>query len=95
MCDRRHCPWVDWPSDPFASANTRAIGTAALLRDGKRRIDDHLCQCGCGLPHNHAVSRLITIDEDRHVLWYRNLDHLNRHTSGKRSQVPRVSSLDV
>jgi hypothetical protein len=92
MRDRWLLPRVDWPGDPFAIANTKTINTAPLPGHGKRRTDDHLCRCGCKLPHNHAVSRLITVHEDRHVLWYRNVDHLNRHTSGKQSEVSNPSS---
>jgi hypothetical protein len=85
------CPQVGWPIDPFAIANMRTISTASLLRYDRRRTDDHLCRCGCKLPHNHAVSRLITTNENRVVLWYRNVDHLNRHTSGQQSHVSTLS----
>jgi len=85
MRNRWICPQLDWPSDPFTAVNIKTISTGPLLQLGKRHTDDHLCRCGCKLPHNHAVSRLITVHEDRHVLWYRNVDHLNRHASKERS----------
>jgi hypothetical protein len=92
MRDRWLYPWGDPPADPFAIINMNAVSSTPLADFGKRRTDDHLCRCGCKLPHNHAVSRLITVHEDRHVLWYRNVDHLNSHTFRKQSHVLKSAS---
>jgi hypothetical protein len=64
--------------DPFAHANMTAAGTGIAHGHGAARTGDHLCKCGCGLPHNFSVSRLIGEDGGRVVLWYRHMDHRNR-----------------
>jgi hypothetical protein len=82
----RHPP-LDWPSDIFADANMAATSTARLPRQGKPQTDDYLCRCGCKLPHNHAVSRLTGDHENRVVLWYRHVDHRNRHAAEEKGRV--------
>jgi hypothetical protein len=84
MRDRWLCPQLDWPSDPFADANMTTTSTAPLLRKGKPGTEDYLCRCGCKLPHNYSVSRLTTVHDERIVLWYRHVDHRNRHASKER-----------
>jgi hypothetical protein len=79
------CPQLNWPGDAFAEANVAAISTAPLLKRGKIRTAEHLCRCGCKLPHNHAVSRLTGDHGSRRVLWYRHADHRARHGSEEKS----------
>jgi len=81
MRNRWLCPQLDWPSDVFADVNMAAASTAPLSRMGKPQTGDHLCRCGCKLPHNYSVSRLTGDHENRRVLWYRHVDHRNRHAS--------------
>ena len=69
------CPQLDWPTDLFAEANEAANAAARLPSRDKGRTDDRLCHCGCGLPHNFAVSRLT---DNRQVQWYRAMTHRNR-----------------
>jgi hypothetical protein len=92
MRNRWLCPQPDWPGDPFADANMTTTSTAPLLWKGKPRTDDYLCRCGCKLPHNYAVSRLTTVHEERIVLWYRHVDHRNRHASNEQRTGQKSSS---
>jgi hypothetical protein len=85
MRNRWLCPQLDWPSDVFADANTTTTSTTPSLPNGKPKTDDYLCQCGCKLPHNYSVSRLIGDHENRRVLWYHHIDHRNRHAFNVRS----------
>jgi hypothetical protein len=75
------CPQLDWPGDPFAEANISASSTAPLFRGGKVLTAEYLCQCGCKLPHNYAISRLTEVHGHRRVVWYRHVDHRNRDVS--------------
>jgi hypothetical protein len=87
MRNRWLCPQLDGPNDPFADVNMAASSTAPLLRNGKPQTGDHLCRCGCKLTHNCAVSRLTGGHEDRHVIWYRHVDHRNRHASKEQNNL--------
>lgn len=78
---------LNWPANlfslPYSSVET-ASGTASLLAGAsKRSTNDHLCACDCKLPDMNAVSRVIERDGpfgyNRGVVWYRSLDHRNRH----------------
>jgi hypothetical protein len=73
-----------WTLDPFAHANLTAAGAGVARGHGAARTGDHLCQCGCGLPHNFSVSRLVDEDGARRVFWYRHIDHRNRHVGACR-----------
>jgi hypothetical protein len=81
------CPQLNRPGDAFAEANVAASSTAPLLRRGKVLTAEYLCQCGCKLPHNYAVSRLTGDQSNRRVLWYRHIDHRNRHASQEQNHV--------
>ena len=81
MRNRWLCPQLNWPSDVFAEANMAASRAAALKERDNVRVAEHLCRCGCKLPHNNAVPRLFLDQGDRQILWYRNADHRNRHVS--------------
>ena len=52
-----------------------------------KEIDEQTCACGCKLPHNLAVSRVVTEDmggyRTRRVVWYRSMAHRNVHQAGE------------
>jgi hypothetical protein len=87
MRNRWLCPQLDLPRDVFADVYMTVASTAHLRPKGKPRTDDYLCQCGCKLPHNFAISRLTRDLENRRVLWYRHVDHRNRDASKEQGHV--------
>jgi hypothetical protein len=76
----RHCSEMVWPVDPFAQFNLSVKGARLLAqRRQSNCMDNRLCQCGCNLPHNFSVSRVAQDDGIRRIVWYRHIDHRNRH----------------
>ena len=61
-------PYLNWPLDLFASLNV-----PAKLLTGQRKGDGMACACGCGLPHNLAVSGLEGDHGNRTVVWFRTM----------------------
>ena len=61
-------PTADCPTDLFG-ANDRSC-------------DARLCACGCGNPHNNAVSRVVEGQTGKKILWYRTMNCRNKHASG-------------
>lgn len=73
-------PNLPWPHNLFAQPMLTVDSTAPLLRiGGRKELGDNLCACGCKLPHNFAVSRLVGEHGSRTILWYRAMDHRNKH----------------
>jgi hypothetical protein len=75
---------LNWPASLFSLPYLNVATTSSAAADAsKKSTSDHLCACGCKLPHRYAVSRVIERDGpfgyDRSVVWYRNLDHRNKH----------------
>jgi hypothetical protein len=71
----RHVPMLNWPNNLFAGSaavEERQVGD-------KARTHDYLCDCGCNLSHNFAVSRLVGEQGNRIVLWYRTIGCRNFH----------------
>lgn len=75
----RNMPTNDRAVDPFARANMSTNGAGLAHGKTTARLGDQLCRCGCKLPHNFSVSRLVEDGGFRHVFWYRHIDHRNRH----------------
>ena len=76
----RYMATYDWSADPFAQGNVTAHGAVTAQGKVAARNAGQLCRCGCKLPHNYSVSRLVGDGETRQVLWYRHIDHRNRDT---------------
>jgi hypothetical protein len=80
----RSLPIYDTAADPFVAANRTTSGAMAAQQKPEARIAGHLCRRGCKLRYNFAVSRLIGTAGARRVLWYRHIDHRNRHAGAPR-----------
>lgn len=63
-------PYLDWPADLFTAANISAIRSISLLID-KLKSDARFCACGCGFPHQMAVSGLDGEHGNRSIVWFR------------------------
>ena len=77
-------PHLNWPADLFAAANIATIRSMSVLID-KTANDRWLCACGCGLPHNLAVSGLEGEPDDRNVVWFRTMSCKAVYTMRKKS----------
>lgn len=71
------CPILDWPTDLYAARDT----TAPLF--APKAKTDHLCPCGCGVPHKHAVSRAVKEGGHNRIFWYPNMRCRNKHAGVK------------
>jgi hypothetical protein len=69
------CPKLDWPVDLFAQNKDTAFKPLEKLKT------EFHCACGCQQRHNCAISRVVAIDSDRHVLWYRTIRCRNKHAA--------------
>ena len=67
------CPHLDWPVDLFVQNKDTAFKPLE-----KPKTEFH-CACGCQQRHNCAISRVVGVNGDRQVLWYRSMRCLNRH----------------
>jgi hypothetical protein len=66
-------PDLNWPATLFSLPylNEASNTTAPLFAGaGKKTLGDHLCACGCKLPHKTAVSGLEGNHGHRRVLWF-------------------------
>jgi hypothetical protein len=69
----------DRPYKVFTNAQMAVPGNTAESRPGNVESNEYLCRCGCKLAHNYSISRITEEHGERHVQWYRHLDHRNRH----------------
>jgi hypothetical protein len=58
-------PTLDWSPDLF------------IAKEGF--LDERLCACGCGRPHNNAVSRVVEGRAGKRIFWYRTRSCRNKH----------------
>jgi hypothetical protein len=73
LCAMVACPRLDWPVDLFA--NNRNVAFMPL----EQRKSEFLCACGCQQRHNCAVSRVVAVNGDPRVFWYRTIRCFNKH----------------
>jgi hypothetical protein len=69
------CPKLDWPSDLFAQNKD------TVFKPLEKPTTEFHCACGCQQRHNCAISRVVAMDSDRHVLWYRTMRCRNKHAA--------------
>ena len=60
------CPTLDWPIDLFLQNQNVPLPPLEKLKS------EFLCTCGCQERHNCAVSKVVGVNGDPQVLWYRN-----------------------
>lgn len=73
LCTVAIGPNPDWPVDLFMQ------NKGSVLKPPERPKTEFHCACGCQQRHNCAVSRVVSINGDRQVLWYRTIRCLNKH----------------
>lgn len=69
LCAMMRTPALDWPTGLFV----------AEAKFAPKKVDTSKCACGCGIHHQHAVSRVVGESGSRYVLWYINMAHRNKH----------------
>jgi len=75
LCAVVICPKLDWPVDLFAQNKD------AVFKPLEKPKTEFHCACGCQQRHNCAISRVVAMDSDRHVLWYRTMRCRNKHAA--------------
>lgn len=72
---------LPWPANLFAQPHLNAAAPL-LASSGKKKTDDHLCGCGCTIPHRNAVSRVVEEEQygqrTRRIVWYMSLSCRNK-----------------
>ena len=65
-------PMLNWQPDLFAADNV--VEKTPSVKPKVRLAPEDMCKCGCGLPHNNAVSRVVQVDVGwsnvRQVIWF-------------------------
>jgi hypothetical protein len=69
------CPKLDWPADLFAENKD------TVFKPLEKPRTEFLCACGCQQRHNCAISRVVAMDSERQVLWYRTMRCRNKHAA--------------
>jgi hypothetical protein len=75
LCAMAVCVKLDWPIDLFAQNKD------IVFKPLETPKTEFLCACGCQQRHNCAISRVVAMGSDRHVLWYRTMRCRNKHAA--------------